>query len=117
MKSTIAGLLFSAGVLCAALFSLSLGPLPVCGATAIRADLVQVNGIAVGHDGDIARSDDVGAHWEVRIGGQRPDPLLSIRGNGALVFAAGSFGRLLASHDAGDHARDRGGVRLRHLPV
>ena len=60
-------------------------------------------GIAVGHDGWIVRTVDGGAHWsEVRFDRQHSDPLLSVWGNASgLVFASGSFGQLLVSHDAG----------------
>lgn len=70
-----------------------------------------LHGVAVGHDGLIVKTDDGGANWRlVRFDDKHSEPLLglaSVGGTGgasaATLFAVGSFGKFLVSHDAGEH--------------
>ncbi|MFD2272803.1 WD40/YVTN/BNR-like repeat-containing protein [Undibacterium arcticum] len=69
------------------------------------------HGVAVGHDGWIVKTDDGGANWhQVRFDEQRSEPLLGVASAGgtggasaATLYAVGSFGKFLVSHDAGAH--------------
>ncbi|MGO4156285.1 WD40/YVTN/BNR-like repeat-containing protein [Cupriavidus sp. YAF13] len=115
MKKVI-GIAMSLTVLAAAAWSFSPRPLPAFAATVLRADRLQLNGIArsgnrlvaVGERGTILLSDDEGAHW--RLASVMPEHGAALT---QLVFAGGKddkvgvavghSGWILRTTDGGEH--------------
>jgi len=116
MKSIrLASLALSAAVAAAAVYAFSARPLPVFADTQVRADRLQINGlarigqrlVAVGEAGHILFSDDLGVHWkDADVAPQSGSTLNQLSFSDHLHgLAVGHDGVIVKTGDGGAHWR------------
>ncbi len=111
----LASLALSAAVAAAAVYAFSARPMPVFPDTAVRADRLQINGIAkagkrlvaVGEAGHILFSDNLGAHWkDADVTPQSGSTLTQVNFSDSLHgLAVGHDGVIVKTEDGGAHWR------------